>query len=154
MAIPEESLYPDTDRLVSTSKKFYPISIPVSHWQLRHYISSPEPDRLYYASGREVFCLQPSTKKRKHVASLPFEARCTASGYGWICVGGEDEGHFAAIKTGALGWGEDGETSRSADVKVDRIGVEIVNSISIHRIQDEDAHLDDIVAVLTNNDKT
>nr|OQO19025.1 hypothetical protein B0A51_18370 [Rachicladosporium sp. CCFEE 5018]OQO20228.1 hypothetical protein B0A51_17253 [Rachicladosporium sp. CCFEE 5018] len=154
MAIPEESLYPDTDRLVSTSKKFYPISIPVSHWQLRHYISSPEPDRLYYASGREVFCLQPSTKKRKHIASLPFEARCTASGYGWICVGGEDEGHFAAIKTGALGWGEEGATSRAADVKVDRIGVEIVNSISIHRIQDEDAHLDDIVAVLTNNDKT
>ena len=39
-------------------------------------------------------------------------------------------------------------------MKVERIGEEIVNSISIHRIQDEDAHLDDIVAVLTNNDKT
>lgn len=29
-----------------------------------------------------------------------------------------------------------------------------MNSISIHRIQDEEAHLDDIVAILTNNDKT
>jgi hypothetical protein len=37
---------------------------------------------------------------------------------------------------------------------VERIGEEIVNSISIHRIQDEEAHLHDIVAVLTNNDKT
>ena len=39
-------------------------------------------------------------------------------------------------------------------MKVERIGDEIVNSISIHRVQDEEAHLDDIVAVLTNNDKT
>lgn len=43
---------------------------------------------------------------------------------------------------------------RAASVKIERIGEEIVNSISIHRIQEEDAHLDDIVAVLTNNDKT
>lgn len=39
-------------------------------------------------------------------------------------------------------------------MKVEKVGEEIVNSISIHRIQDEEAHLDDIVAVLTNNDKT
>jgi hypothetical protein len=39
-------------------------------------------------------------------------------------------------------------------VKVETIGEEIVNSISVHRIQDEEAHLDDIVAVLTNNDST
>ncbi len=43
---------------------------------------------------------------------------------------------------------------RAASVNVQRIGEDIVNSISIHRIQDEEAHLDDIVAVLTNNDKT
>ena len=47
-----------------------------------------------------------------------------------------------------------GSGRRAASVKVERIGEEIVNSISIHRIQDEEAHLDDIVAVLTNNDKT
>ena len=39
-------------------------------------------------------------------------------------------------------------------MKVETIGEEIVNSISVHRIQDEEAHLDDIVAVLTNNDST
>lgn len=39
-------------------------------------------------------------------------------------------------------------------MKIERIGEEIVNSVSIHRLQDEEAHLDDIVAVLTNNDQT
>lgn len=146
------------------------------HWQLRHYISNPEPDRLYYASGHDVYCLFTSTRKRRHIATLPFEARCTSSGYGWVCVGGEDDGHFAAIKVDGSGprtsevderldiggaWtsgtstsGSNNTARRGANVKVERIGEEIVNSISIHRIQDEEAHLDDIVAVLTNNDKT
>jgi hypothetical protein len=129
---------------------------------------------LYYASGHDVYCLSTSTKKRRHIATLPFEARCTASGYGWVCVGGEDEGHFAAIKldggprsnevderldiggawASGSSLGGSSTARRSATVKVERIGEEIVNSISIHRIQDEEAHLDDIVAVLTNNDKT
>jgi hypothetical protein len=144
------------------------------HWQLRHYISNPEPDRLYYASGHDVYCLFTATRKRRHIATLPFEARCTASGYGWVCVGGEDEGHFAAIKldgghrtnevderldiggawASGSSLGGSNTARRGANVKVERIGEEIVNSISIHRIQDEEAHLDDIVAVLTNNDKT
>lgn len=147
----------------------------MSHWQLRHYISNPEPDLLYYASGAEIYCLNTVSKKRRHITTLPFEARCTASGYGWICVGGEDEGHFATIKLDgstnprftlgvdeALPFegrrftprGADSSLRRPVNVKVERIGDEIVNSISIHRIQDEDAHMDDIVAVLTNNDRT
>ncbi|EGP88088.1 uncharacterized protein MYCGRDRAFT_40145, partial [Zymoseptoria tritici IPO323] len=133
------------------------------HWQLRHYISAPEEDLLYYASGKDVYCLNTSTKKRKHITTLPFEARCTASGHGWVCIGGEDDGLFAAIKlSGALdvdaalpieGWRQS-SGHRTPTVKVERIGEEIVNSISVHRIQDEEAHLDDIVAVLTNNDNT
>jgi hypothetical protein len=54
----------------------------------------------------------------------------------------------------ALPFGTFDQQRRIPQVKVERIGEEIVNSISIHRIQDEDAHLDDIVAVLTNNDRT
>ncbi|KAF2217488.1 hypothetical protein CERZMDRAFT_54937 [Cercospora zeae-maydis SCOH1-5] len=155
--------YPETQDLARAEKAFYPVTIPVSHWQLRHYISTPEPDHLYYASAHHVFCLNTATKKRKHIATLPFDARCTASGYGYVCVGGEDEGHFAAIKINgaldvdaALPLSSLGQnvTRRAATVKVERIGDEIVNSISIHRIQDEEAHLDDIVAVLTNNDRT
>ncbi|KAF2774399.1 hypothetical protein EJ03DRAFT_263579 [Teratosphaeria nubilosa] len=162
--------YPEATNLAHTSSKtFYPVRIPVSHWQLRHYISTPEPDFLYYASEHDVYCLNTATKKRKHVATLPFSARCTASGYGWVCVGGEEDGHFAAIKLdgrsqqdvdgrlpvsdGLRGNGSGGGR-RAAEVRVERIGEEIVNSISIHRVQDEEAHLDDIVAVLTNNDKT
>ncbi|EMC93520.1 hypothetical protein BAUCODRAFT_37206 [Baudoinia panamericana UAMH 10762] len=162
--------YPDATDLAHAKKGFYAVKIPVSHWQLRHYISSPEPELLYYASANDIYCLNTNTKKRKHIATLPFEARCTASGYGYVCVGGEDDGHFAAIKldgsrAGAMEvdtalpvepWRQvgNGAGRRAASVKVERIGEEIVNSISIHRIQDEEAHLDDIVAVLTNNDKT
>ena len=147
------------------------------HWQLRHYISTPEPDLLYYASGHDIYCLNTATKKRKHLATLPFEARCTASGFGYVCVGGEQNGHFAAIKLEGTGhrsgagevdsalpiqhaWqrqsinGGESVFRRAASVKVETIGEEIVNSISVHRIQDEEAHLDDIVAVLTNNDST
>lgn len=139
------------------------------HWQLRHYISQPEPDVLYYASGRDVYYLNTTTKKRKHLATLPFEARCTAAGYGWICVGGEDDGHFAVIRLDGTGSARPVDVDAplpldyrqshrgppsTASVKVEKIGEEIVNSISIHRIQDEEAHLHDTVAVLTNNDKT
>ena len=132
------------------------------HWQLRHYISHPEPDLLYYASGHDVYCLNTATKKRKRIATLPFEARCTASGFGYVCVGGEQNGHFAAIKLDGAGqrygnsevdsalpiqqtWQrqdsrEDRVFRRATDVKVETIGEEIVNSISVHRIQDEEAH--------------
>ncbi|EME38502.1 hypothetical protein DOTSEDRAFT_161482 [Dothistroma septosporum NZE10] len=167
MAIDTYIPYPEAHDLARTEKGFYPVRIPVSHWQLRHYISTPEEDLLYYASGNDIYCLNTATKKRKHIAALPFEARCTASGYGWVCVGGEDEGHFAAIKLDGSGqrpldvdsalpiegWRQN-VGRRAPTVRVEKIGEEIVNSISIHRIQDEEAHLDDIVAVLTNNDKT
>nr|POF06843.1 uncharacterized protein c4g3.03 [Quercus suber] len=175
MAIAEHIPYRDASDFARVEDStFYPVEIPVSHWQLRHYISAPEADHLFYASGHQVYCLNTVTRKRKHIASIPFDARCTASGYGWMCVGGggdgEDYGHFAAIKI-------EGDGPRTADVdaplpleygaadresggrratstKIERIGDAIVNSISIHRVQDEAAHLDDIVAVLTNNDKT
>lgn len=164
--------FADTDKLAQAEKRFIPVSIPVSHWQLRHYISAPEKDSLFYASGAKVYHVNTVTKKRKHLVTLPFEARCTASGHGYVCVGGQEEGHFAVIKLqtprplnrsidvdGPLPI-EDYWTTptppppAAADVKVERIGQEIVNSISIHQIKDEVAHLYDIVAVLTNNDRT
>lgn len=51
-------------------------------------------------------------------------------------------------------WQNQRSTPRATNVKVERIGEEIVNSISIHQIRDVEAHLYDVVAVLTNNDKT
>jgi hypothetical protein len=84
-----------------------------------------------------------------------------AAEHGYICVGGGDSGHFAIVtlnhtnamsNPGALGW----QRSRPATVQVEQAGQEIVNSISIHKLEGkEDAGtLDDVVAVLTNNDKT
>lgn len=136
---------------------------------MRHYISSPDKDAIYYASGNEVYYLNPATRKRKYLAKLPFESRCTASGFGWVCIGGEEDGHFAAIKLEGSSpsrslhvdaplpldnWNTQRGSPVAANVKLERIGEEIVNSISIHQIHDEESHLYDLVAVLTNNDKT
>ncbi|KAF1819674.1 uncharacterized protein K489DRAFT_383923 [Dissoconium aciculare CBS 342.82] len=161
------------------SKTFYPLPIPISHWQLRHFISVPastssrdlEEDFLYYASGPDVYCLNRKSRKRKQVTSLPFDARCTASGYGWVCVGGDDEGRFAALKSDGTtefeeasdrpdplprdveGW-QLVERGGAPGARVERIGEDIVNSISVHRLTCPTSHLEDTVAVLTNNDKT
>ncbi|CZT17659.1 uncharacterized protein RCC_03496 [Ramularia collo-cygni] len=137
---------PETHNLAHANKRFYRVKIPVSHWQLRHYISTTQKS-LYYASGKQVYHLNTETHRRTHLATLPFDARCTASAHGWVCVGGEEEGHFATIQLHS-------NPARAPTVKIERIGEEIVNSISIHRLQDEEAHLDDIVAILTNNDQT
>ncbi|KAK7559614.1 WD40-repeat-containing domain protein, partial [Phyllosticta paracitricarpa] len=160
----------DADSLVLPQKSFYPVSIPVAHYQLRHYTSCSTlnaNDVLFYASGPDVYALNTATRKRTHIATLPFETRCTASGHGWLCLGGEDEGHFAAIKL------EGAATSIAADVDtllpihfgsrrsarpqgpfLETIGGEIVNSISIHKLPGENGAEDEAVAVLTNNDKT
>ena len=167
MAIDEYVPYAPTTNLVNASTKtFAPLRIPVSHWQLRHYISSPAPNTLYYASGADIFHLDTLSKKRKHIATLPFEARCTASGHGWVCVGGEEEGCFAAINVGegtshrrdvderlaGRRWSASAPTAPR--VRLEKIGEEIVNSISVHRLSDPESHLEDVVAVLTNNDNT
>ncbi|OCK81901.1 hypothetical protein K432DRAFT_350130 [Lepidopterella palustris CBS 459.81] len=144
------------------------------HYQLRHFISSPEQDLIYYASGQDVYCLNTNTKTQAHVTTLPFDARCTASGYGWVCVGGAEDGHFAAIKVEGFPPANPSEVDAllSLDlasrtplprppllgsahrVKLERIGEEIVNSISIHKLSAQGDGEDEVVAVLTNNDKT
>ncbi|KAK8255848.1 WD40-repeat-containing domain protein, partial [Phyllosticta capitalensis] len=159
----------DADSLVLPQKSFYPVSIPVAHYQLRHYTSCSTlngNDVLFYASGPDVYALNTATRKRTHIAMLPFETRCTASGHGWLCLGGEDEGHFAAIKLeGANSTAADVDTllpihfgsRRSARPQgpfLETIGGEIVNSISIHKLPGERGAEDEAVAVLTNNDKT
>lgn len=168
----DEYLFRETDSLVLPLKTLYPLSIPVAHYQLRHYISCEGQDVLYYASGTDVFALNTSTQKRTHLATLPFETRCTASGHGWLCCGGEDEGHFAAVKLhggsplaadvdallpldlGNRPLGRPSVASTTPTVKLERIGEEIVNSISIHKLAGEEGAEDEVVAVLTNNDKT
>lgn len=143
------------------------------HYQLRHFISSPEQDLVYYASGCDIYCLNAATQTQAHVATLPFEARCTASGYGYVCVGGADHGNFAAIKVAGFPPVDDSDVDASLPldfenrlsrppllstarrIQLEKIGEDIVNSISIHRLPATTSEgRDDVVAVLTNNDKT
>lgn len=143
------------------------------HYQLRHFISSPEQDLIYYASGCDIYCLNAATQTQAHVTTLPFEARCTASGYGYVCVGGADHGNFAAIKVAGFPPVDDSVVDASLPldfesrlsrppllsvarrVHLEKIGEDIVNSISIHRLPATTSEgRDDVVAVLTNNDKS
>lgn len=155
-----------------------------SHYQLRHFISSPEPDLIYYASNRDdptgrdagsdIYCLNATTHTQTKIAELDWEARCTTAAHGFVCVGGADDGHFAAIKVN--GFPPANSTRVDALLPLDfparttlprptrlgslerpdyqKIGDDIVNSISIHKLPAEGDKEEDIVAVLTNNDKT
>lgn len=144
-----------------------------SHYQLRHFISSPEPDIIYYASKFDVYSLNTATHTQALVYHLPWEARCTASGHGYVCVGGADNGNFAAIKVTGFPPTDPSDVDASLpldfqsrvlprppllgaahDVEVTTIGEDIVNSISIHKFPAEGEGQDEVVAVLTNNDKT
>jgi hypothetical protein len=109
-----------------------------------------------------------------HVAPLPFEARCTASGHGYVCVGGEKDGDFAAIRVAGFPPSDPDQVDASLPLdfrrrttlprppilglarqpRYDKVGEDIVNSISIHKLPAQDDGPDDVVAVLTNNDKT
>lgn len=144
-----------------------------SHYQLRHFISSPEQDLVYYASGCDIYCLNAATQTQTHVTTLPFEARCTASGHGYVCVGGADDGNFAAIKVAGFPPADDSDVDAllpldlehrlprppllgtAHRIRLEKIGEDIVNSISIHKFPATTSDgRDDVVAVLTNNDKS
>lgn len=109
------------------------------------------------------------------MTTLPWEARCTASGHGYVCVGGADDGNFAAIKVAGFPPADPSDvdallpldlSARRATVprppllgaanriRLDKIGEDIVNSISIHELEYGPEDEKEVVAVLTNNDKT
>lgn len=70
----------------------------VSHNQLRHYISTADPDRIYVVVERIVYAIHISAQKREDIAVIPFEPRCLAAGHGWIAVGGPENGECAFLK--------------------------------------------------------
>jgi hypothetical protein len=87
-------------------------------------------------------------------------------------VGGADEGNFAAIKVTGFPPTDPSDVDASLPldfqhrlprppalgaahcIRFEKIGEDIVNSISIHKYPSHSGGQDDIVAVLTNNDKT
>ncbi|KAJ9236557.1 hypothetical protein DTO166G5_4022 [Paecilomyces variotii] len=95
-------LYRSTESLILPSKRrFFPFKIPNFHQQLRHYISTSDPDRIYVVVDRVVYAIHISSQKREGLAVIPFEPKCLAAGCGWIAVGGSDNGECAFIKLGS-----------------------------------------------------
>ncbi|KAL2834287.1 hypothetical protein BDW59DRAFT_137651 [Aspergillus cavernicola] len=91
--------YHPTDSLVLPAKRrFFPFKIPNYHQQLRHYISTADPDRIYVVVDRVVYSIHISSRKRETVAVIPFEPKCLAAGYGWIGIGGTNNGESAFVK--------------------------------------------------------
>ncbi|KAF7591780.1 hypothetical protein BBP40_001106 [Aspergillus hancockii] len=68
------------------------------HQQLRNYISTADPDRIYVVVDRVIYSIHISSRKRESLAVIPFEPKCLAAGYGWIAVGGSDNGECAFIR--------------------------------------------------------
>lgn len=47
---------------------------------------------------RVVYAIHISTHKRESIAVIPFEPKCLTAGYGWVGVGGSDNGECAFIR--------------------------------------------------------
>ncbi|OJD17839.1 hypothetical protein AJ78_02080 [Emergomyces pasteurianus Ep9510] len=179
MTLDTALLYRPTECLVlQNHRKFFPLRIPNTHHQLRHYISTADPDRIYVAVERQIYVLHISSRKREKIAVVPFEPKCLAAGLGWIGVGGSEHGDCAFIKIGDPTSGVphamlppradvdsplpvDLDPARprfppsSSNIKIHEFGGSIVNSVTLHRLPASDhtyAHED--VAVLSNNDTT
>ena len=86
------------------------------HHQLKNFISTRDPSVIYYASEFDVFALDINTQKQTLVKSLPFKPVCLDAGYGWICVGGVNNGQCAFI---SIDEHENGETALGRHVEVD-----------------------------------
>lgn len=88
-----------TDSLVLSKKpRFFPFKIPNFHQQLRHYISTADPDRIYLIAKDAICLIYISSQKWERLAKIPFEPKCLAAGYGWVGVGGSDQGECAFIR--------------------------------------------------------
>lgn len=69
-----------------------------SHQQLRHYISTADPDRIYLIAKDAICLIYISSQKWERLAKIPFEPKCLAAGHGWVGVGGSDQGECAFIR--------------------------------------------------------
>ncbi|KAH1744395.1 hypothetical protein KXV74_006140 [Aspergillus fumigatus] len=88
-----------TESLVlATKRRFFPFKIPNFHQQLRHYISTADADRIYLVADRVIYSIHISSQKRETIAVIPFEPKCLTAGYGWIGVGGSDNGECAFVR--------------------------------------------------------
>ncbi|KAL1975813.1 hypothetical protein VTN31DRAFT_4205 [Thermomyces dupontii] len=181
-SLPLDSRNLPTDSLIlPTKRRFFPFKIPNFHHQLRHYISTADPDTIYFVSHKVVHSIDTKSHKWSTIWRIPFEPKCLAAGFGWIIVGGSDNGECTFIQlsrrsstsrqsTGTSGTDVDSALPIDLDPENRRtsseaptvcnwwnqeLGGSIVNSVTIHRfpaVGDDFTHED--VAVFSNNDKT
>ncbi|KAL2872423.1 uncharacterized protein BJX67DRAFT_376244 [Aspergillus lucknowensis] len=95
---PTLSYHPTDSLILPTKRRFFPFKIPNYHHQLRHYISTADPDRIYVVVDRVVYSIRVSSRKRETIAVISFEPKCLAAGYGWIGIGGTNNGECAFVK--------------------------------------------------------
>ena len=81
-------------------RTLYATTIPPQHHQLKNFISTSDPELIYYASEKEIYALHKITGKRELIASLPWAPQCLDAAHGWVCVGGPDNGLCAFIFVG------------------------------------------------------
>lgn len=153
-----------TDNLVQERASFFPLKIPVPHHQLRHFISTSEENRIYYAHKHDIYTLSLGPKQRCLLATVPFEARCLAADHGWICVGGEEKGDCAFLKIRRNGQAEALQDAFTVyghpkcfghDLVIKQLGGEIVNAMKIHKVPSLDSGgLEETMVLICNNDKT
>ena len=117
--------------------KFYSAEIVVAHPQLRNLISTVYKNKVFYVNHYDVYVLDLKTNERSVLVTIPFEARCLAAAYGWICVGGETSGDCAFINIGERN-GEPG--SFCHELLVAMLGKDIVNSMNIQILKPETEH--------------
>ncbi|PWY73716.1 hypothetical protein BO70DRAFT_364630 [Aspergillus heteromorphus CBS 117.55] len=92
------SYHPTESLILPTKRRFFPLKIPNFHQQLRNYISTADPDRIYVVVEKLVYAIHISSQKRETIAEIPFEPKCLAAAHGWIGVGGSDNGECAFIR--------------------------------------------------------
>ncbi|KAL5343916.1 hypothetical protein BJX70DRAFT_352105 [Aspergillus crustosus] len=115
---PALSYHPTDSLILPMKRRFFPFKIPNYHLQLRHYISTADRDRIYVVVDRVVYSIHISSRKRETIAVIPFEPKCLAAGYGWISIGGTNNGECAFVKLSGRNVRicRDVSTGQSADV--------------------------------------
>ena len=151
MTVTSHELYRAQTDDLARPLNFYPAKVTVRHTQLRRLFSVPAGDRVYYVNDYDVYVLDLATSRTTLLATIPFEARCLAADYGWVCVGGEQNGDCAFIRLEP----EDGTLKCFGhDLNVDVLGGEIVNSMNI-QIMSNDGHSEpEPVVLISNNDRS
>ncbi|KAJ5974293.1 hypothetical protein N7481_011503 [Penicillium waksmanii] len=166
---------PTESLILPTKRRFFPFKIPNFHTQLRHYISTADPDRIYVVVERIVYAIHIASQKREDIAVIPFEPRCLAAGFGGLQAHEGIPSHLPsdvdsalpvdidpASRLSTLENPTDGPSSTRhitrqswPEFERHKFGGSIVNSVTIHQFPgtEEDAAPEDVL-IISNNDRT